>query len=962
MAADSAEVWLRCELRNDEPAADRWLLCGSLYHTQKFEVYLTDAAGRLRFRQRAASGPGFRAAHAVAGRHYNLVLPLPAGQPRTLYIQTSGGVLRFSLLARERLHEKLRREEVAAGLYFGVLLALLLYNLLLYFSVRDRSYLYYVLFVASFGLLQADMTGYLYQLLDSETGTTGLPVYLQNVLISLTAMFSILTARAFLETARLVPRLDRALWLTLLFAPVLGLSSAVPALQPLTAGLSYVVPLLTVAVLLAAGLAVLHWGFRPARYYLAGWTVLMAAIVLYYLRTLGVVPVSFLTEHGVRMASALEVILISLGLADRINLARRDRALAQAEALALAREKVDVQRQTNEQLRQSYDELQASLATNEELHTLDELKTRFFTNISHELRTPLTLILSPLEQLLTEPTPRPELRPMHRNAQRLLHLISQLLDIARLEAGQLRLLAVPTDLGRAARTTVAAFAALALARDLTLDLEVAGPLPGAEPLFADPEQLEQILYNLLSNALKFTPAGGQVRVAVAYDARYATVAVRDTGVGIAAAELPGVFERFRQAGAGRRRQYGGSGVGLALVRELAALHGGAATASSTVGEGSTFAVRLALGTAHLAGHDLGPALPAAQATEAAARTGTAAQTEAAIHAEAAQTEAAQTEAARTTEAGESGAAADAADAGEIVVSGTGLAPWQAIAAAELTPEPEELEPAALGGMNGEGAGAGTADARPLVLIVDDSADLRHYLRQCLEADYRLLLAADGDQGLARALAAVPDLILTDLMMPGLDGRELCRRLKTDERTSHVPVVLLTALTNDISRLGGYEDGADDYLTKPFRPAELRARVRNLIVGRQQLRQRFGREVTLQPHDISLTSLDERFLSRALAVVETNLANSEFSSETFATEMALSRMQLHRKLKALTDQSATAFVRTLRLRRAAQLLAAGAANVAEAAEATGFINLSHFARGFRELHGQLPSTFAAGREK
>ena len=192
------------------------------------------------------------------------------------------------------------------------------------------------------------------------------------------------------------------------------------------------------------------------------------------------------------------------------------------------------------------------------------------------------------------------------------------------------------------------------------------------------------------------------------------------------------------------------------------------------------------------------------------------------------------------------------------------------------------------------------------------------------------------------------------MMPCLDGLALCQRLKTDERTSHIPVVLLTARTSDDSRLAGLALGADDYLTKPFHPEELRVRVRNLLRQRAQLRQRFAREITLQPRDIAITSADEAFLTRALAVVEREMANADFDVEQFAAALHLSRIQLYRKLKALTDQAPTDFVRTLRLRRAAQLLAAHAGNVADVGYAVGFSNLSYFSKCFREVFGHAPS--------
>ena len=330
-------VWLRCAVRNAAGPDTRWLLRAG----QEFDAYLVDAAGRVRYRQSVRYRGASALAYAVPDRRFSLRLPLPPGPALTLYLRAGNGLLAFSLVEENRLHQLARRGDVGAAVYFATLLALLLYNLLLYFPVRDRSYLYYVLFVGAFAALQAHLMGYLPLLLRPWLTAGALDV-LEVGLLMLTAVFSILTARAFLETARLVPRLDRGLRAVMGLAGALLLSSLVPALGPLTYWLGYLVPLSTIAGLLAAGVAVLRAGFRPARYYLAGWVLLMAAIVLFYLRSLGVVPVSFLTENGVRIASALEVILISLGLADRINLARRDKALAQAEALAGAREKEEV--------------------------------------------------------------------------------------------------------------------------------------------------------------------------------------------------------------------------------------------------------------------------------------------------------------------------------------------------------------------------------------------------------------------------------------------------------------------------------------------------------------------------------------------------------------------------------------------------------------------------------------------
>ncbi|CAA9315277.1 MAG: DNA-binding response regulator, AraC family [uncultured Cytophagales bacterium] len=253
------------------------------------------------------------------------------------------------------------------------------------------------------------------------------------------------------------------------------------------------------------------------------------------------------------------------------------------------------------------------------------------------------------------------------------------------------------------------------------------------------------------------------------------------------------------------------------------------------------------------------------------------------------------------------------------------------------------------------------EAEPLLLIVEDNEEVRRYLCESFAGQYQVLEAGHGLEGLRKAVEAVPDLVISDLMMPGMDGIELCRHLKADERTSHIPVILLTARASVESKLDGLETGADDYVTKPFHPQELRVRVRNLIAGRRNLRARFGREVKLQPKDITISSADEKFLQNAIAVVEKHMADSGFSVEALENEMMLSKMQLYRKLKALTDQSPTEFVRTLRLKRAASLLSQRSGNISEIAYEVGFNNLSYFAKCFKDHYGVPPSEYATRPE-
>ena len=899
---DGADFWLRVRFLSRARAGTVWVL-DTRFGEHDFEVFVTDSLGHPLARTVVDEARRIRNGQAVPGRHPSVRLALPAGQSSWVYVHSTGAM--FQLRVRELTHQlqTTRVADLREAVYFGILLALLLYNLGLYISVRDRAYLYYVGFVASFGALQASLMNYL-GVFVWPAASSQFDTWANHWLLVALMVMGILTARAFMELATYTPRLDRLLrvlaWATLLL--------------PLFDGLYYLgweragwlstwgqvaLPLLGSAVTLLAGAQAVRAGYGPARYYLAGWAILLVATTGYYLRVLHVLPPSFFTEYGARIASVIDLLLISLGLADRINIARQERREALDQALAVSQEKEAVQAAANralalraDELQVAYADLQASLRTTETLTERDELKTRFFTNISHELRTPLTLILGPLEQLLETPAAgsvAPELQLMHRHGARLLALINQLLDVARLEAGQMALHAAPHDLPGFVRLQVAAFQSHAADLGLLLALP-----PAAPPLevYFDADLLEKVLTNLLGNALKFTPGGGRVDVRVSAEdgpVPAAVITVADTGCGIPASHLPLIFDRFHQVDDSTRRAHEGSGIGLALVKELVSLHGGTVAVASVAGQGTTFSVRLLLGTAHLQPGQLRPpAAPAVAEPVAAIRL---------------------------------------------------PAPMPDTSTGEL---PEEAP----------------ADLRPLVLIIDDHADMRAYLSSCLGAGYRIISAPDGRAGLARATELLPDLVLSDLMMPHLDGLELCRRLKTDERTSHIPVVLLTARAAPDSRVQGLETGADDYLTKPFRPSELRVRVANLLAQRQLLRQRFAREVTLRPRDISITSADEQFLTRALAVVEKHFADPEFDVETFAAALAMSRVHLFRKLKALTDQAPTDFVRVLRLRRAAQLLAGGAANVSEVAYAVGFNNLSHFSKSFRELHGHAPSEHAA----
>ncbi|MDO1448240.1 tetratricopeptide repeat protein [Rhodocytophaga aerolata] len=534
----------------------------------------------------------------------------------------------------------------------------------------------------------------------------------------------------------------------------------------------------------------------------------------------------------------------------------------------------------------------------EKLKELDQVKSTFFANISHEFRTPLTLILSNLQDKLAGEQSGEsiqvnysEIRMMHRNANRLLQLINQLLDLSKVESGKMHLAPVKGDLAHFFRVMAGSFSSLAHNRQIEFDLR----LPyAALPAFFDEDKLEKIFMNLLSNAFKFTADGGKIHLEVQVHGQEGSapsleVVVADNGAGIEAEGLEKVFERFYQ-GTTYYSDGQGTGIGLALTKELVDLHQGSIQVESEKGKGARFVVHL----------------PYTPATEEALSQRIESYPEISI--------------------------------------GTDQRPASATVAVS---NPEELN-----------IGLPAGEERPLVLVVEDNEDLRTYIRTKLEATYRVIESENGLKGLEKARVTMPDLIISDWMMPDMDGLQLCSIVKTEECTCHIPVILLTALSATASKLTGLEKGADEYLTKPFDVRELEIRAKNLIDNRQKLRQHYSKKILLQPINIEVTSTDEKFLQRAMQIAESHLGDSTFGAEAFSHEIGMSRMQLHRKLTALTGQSTTDFLRTLRLKRAVKLLEGHTGNITEIAYEVGFNNLSYFAKCFREQYGRSPNEYIA----
>ena len=524
------------------------------------------------------------------------------------------------------------------------------------------------------------------------------------------------------------------------------------------------------------------------------------------------------------------------------------------------------------------------------LHELDMMKLRFYTNISHEIRTPLTLILGPLEKLRKNLIPAQEipghLEVMHRNANQLHELINQLLDFRKMESGNLKLSLKRGDLVSFIGGIVGSFRKYAEEKEIELKFN---SLKKEIVTNFDEDKIAKIMNNLLSNAFKFTARGGKivVNISLIFDSedaenlgeqsekRMVEITVKDTGIGIEESNLEKIFNRFFQVD--QESVQTGTGIGLALTKELVKLHNGKIFVTSKPGKSSKFTVQLPFD--------------------------------------------------------------------DVRISST-----------EGTPESEMVGEVPHSLPAEEQSGDQIIAGQKIMLLVDDNADVRYFIKSHFSSSYHILEAKNGLEGWQIALKTIPNIIISDVLMPDMDGFEFCRKVRKDERTSHIPILLLTALGSREHEIEGLSLGADDYITKPFDMVILQTKVENILSVRQSLKQKYSGELFLQPRNVILSSPDERFLQKAIGVVEANIADPDLDIDRFASEIGVSRMQLYRKLDALTEMTVKEFIRDIRLKRAAQLLIQKKMNVSEVAYAVGFKDLSHFRKCFRQEFNMSASEY------
>jgi signal transduction histidine kinase/ligand-binding sensor domain-containing protein/DNA-binding response OmpR family regulator len=513
------------------------------------------------------------------------------------------------------------------------------------------------------------------------------------------------------------------------------------------------------------------------------------------------------------------------------------------------------------------------------LRNLDHLKSHFFANISHEFRTPLTLIIGQIETLIGTEVGQKEkqkLESVNRNAERLLELINQLLDLSKLEAGKMQLDAEPLNIVSFLKNLLYSFESLAESKNISLNFS---SVQADIKISFDADKLEKVFFNLLSNAFKFTDSGGRIDLTIDLkNAGFVEIVLIDSGIGISEDRLIHIFDRFYQADTSNTRKYEGTGIGLSLAYELVKLHNGTLEVESKVDVGTEFIIQLPFED------DL---IPAQSDVTISKRT--------------------------SPETGSPKLEIPDFDA--------------------LLSEHDEM-----------------------ILIVEDNADVRSFIREQLEADYKILEAANGQEGIAISRRTIPDLIITDLMMPELDGYQFSEKIRSDVKTSHIPIIMLTAKAGLDPKIEGLEIGIDAYLTKPFHVKELQTRVKALIDQRKNLKEQFSHATYFKPSTVTKSSVDQTFLKKAIEIIETRICDEDFRVEHFAESLNMSTSQLNRKLNALIDQPAGTFIRSIRLQRSAELLNQTDKTIAEICYEVGFNDQAYFSRAFKKQYGKSPSAF------
>ncbi len=875
-------VWLRFSLENRSGTQGKWLLEYD-YFKNDIELELYDFREDGAFHVKRAY-PGISPSELDFGyRNYVFFIDILPRKGKTMYMKakvSSDLYLVLKLWHPLPFSEMTRVEQLFLGIFSGIMLIMAFYNFFLYLSFKDTSYLYYIFFLLSLSILQLNnhhiITEWIPSLAQYEESIT-----LIFKLLSFTGF--LLFSKSFLSIRKYYPTGNGVLSAGICVVIGTGLLSFFfAAFKPLN---SIFLAASGVMIIVFAA-AILKKGNRTAVFFLIATAALIGfgVLVLIPAEALYVKSINFFLPYFIDLGSLLMIVLFSFGLGYRINTLRKEKEQA------------------------------------DRLKDLDRAKSRFFANISHEFRTPLTLISGPLADMLSvcgDPDGKKRIEMMIRNTDRLLRLVNELLDLSKIESGKMKLSASEQNIVSFTKAMVDCFSHIA---DQNRQLLSYRPDQNEILVYFDVDKMEKVLLNLLINAIKFTPAGGEIVIRTEKETDpacvdeslpvFVRITVTNTGHGIPPEHLDRIFEHFYQAGNIREQAHKGSGIGLSLAKELVELHHGTIHSTSLNDDPggnnlTEFTVRLPLGRLHFKDDEITQAMPAYGGFT-------------------------------LTRQVRDLCASDTLHRTRVEETGD----------ASGTTGPEE-------------------DKREIILIIEDNDEVRAYVREGLEARFHILEARDGEEGIAKAKKTIPDLIISDVMLPcrdpgkpETDGFEVTRILKSGIDTSHIPVVLLTAKASEDSIIRGLEYGADDYITKPFNLKIVKTRVRNLIGLRRRLQEKIQKQLTMQPVELTIASIDRKFLHNLDEYIERNISDQDYGIDQLANDMNMSRATLNRKIRALAGQSTNQYVQSYRLKKAAQLLRSNFGNVTEVCFAVGFSSSAYFTKCFKESFHRLPSEYQA----
>ncbi|MFK8007874.1 MAG: ATP-binding protein [Saprospiraceae bacterium] len=862
-----ATYWGKIELANHIKGNDdfsEWVVRFSIIFTH-LNIFVVDSKGLVKKYKTGSFIPTDERSFAPISKANIVRINLPLGEERTIYFQSKNKrkyiapIFDLELQHSVTFFSELEKRKQWNGIYLGFVIMMLVYNFFLFIHAKDKSYLYYSLYILGFTLFSLYNSGDLADWLDSFfLGKNPQWIYFFKPTGYITFVGYLAFLQSFLDLEKLLPWWNKVFKIfSYITIPIVIFDYAIMWYSSFSYNVSDVG-----AIGYAIAFLFLCFSFllplyktkdKKGLYIIFGFSLMgLGLIATIWLR---LQSVDFSVMYF-RVGTIFELIIFSLGMAYRQKEIEDEKRKGEFE-LEKAKIMQDIEHNEAERLKE-----------------LNNLKSRLYTNITHEFRTPLTVIMGMTENINGN---EEEKELIQRNSNNLLRLINQILDLSKAESGNLKANLVQGEIIHFLQYLAESFQSMANAKDIQLTFYT----EEKEIIMDfDEQKVQHIIYNLLSNAIKYTPEKGKVVFHVKRENDRLYLKVKDNGKGISTKDQPFIFERFYKVDQPDKVKADGVGIGLALTKELVEFLNGEILLKSELGGGSEFIV----------------SLPINHVKESVK------------------------------------------DNVNVLLQEEGLIETEK----ELTPKFDT----GLVDFNFETNGI------PQLLVVEDNEDVITYIKSCVKEDYNIEVALDGQEGIEKALELIPDIIISDLMMTKKNGFEVCKILKKDEKTSHIPIILLTAKATQDDKIEGLETGADAYMMKPFQKRELKVRLKKLVENRAILQAKYKGDLT--SFSKKPTNSEDDFFQKVIKILQKELGNPNFSVAELSKEMHLSTTQMYRKLKALTGLPPSKFIRRFRLQNSLELLQNSSMNVAEIAYKVGFSDPNYFSRAFSEEFGKPPS--------